>query len=151
MPNNISYKVFFKNYGFFVLFITILFFLLFYTARISNKFWQRNLKNNVEIVLDEKDPNCWSIGNYKSINLPITLNAACFEARNRITGELYNAVIIRVETLYGPVPAVFLIDNEKNVEFAGYSSIHGRVADQLNRQNSNMNLFYWKNKIKTFF
>lgn len=142
-----SYKNFFKNYGFFLAIILILFLILFYSVYSSRKPWQKYLKNQIETVLDDKEPNTWNVGNFKKINNPFCLNAACYEAKNKKNGDVFNVMIIRTQTFYGPVSAVFTVDKKDNVNFIGYSSLHGRVEIQLENAFSDKRLDYWKKKI----
>lgn len=147
MIENFSYKKFFINFGIFVGFIVVTFFILIYSIRLSRKSWQKNLKVSVEKVLDEKESNTWTLGNFIQINNSFALSGACYEAQNRKTGEVAKALILRVYTFYGPLPAVFLIDEENNVQFVGYSSVHGRVALQLTNKLSDKRIDFWKKKI----
>ena len=64
-----------------------------------------------------------------------------------MTGDLYKAIILRIQTLYGPLPAVFIMDKEKNVQFVGFSSVHGIVAEQLINNSNSKRINYWKKKI----
>lgn len=147
MKNDNTYKTFFINYGFFVAILVVLFGLLIYPIKISQKAWQKNLKADIEFVLDESEPNSWTVGNAIKINNPFSLTSACFEVRNRKTGDTYKAIIIKVQTFYGPVPAVFTINKENVVNFVGYSSIHGRIREQLLSNKTNKKINYWKSKI----
>lgn len=147
MTNDNTYKTFFINYGIFVAILVILFGVLLYPIKLAQKSWQRNLKFNVEFVLDEKEPNSWTVENSVKIKNPFCLNAACYDVRNRKSGELYKAIIIRVQTFYGPLPAVFTVDKNNNIEFVGYSSLHGRISEQLTSNKTNKRINYWKQKI----
>lgn len=142
-----SYKNFFKNYGLFLAIIAILFLILFYSVYAARKPWQKYLQVQIENVLDEHDPNNWVLGNFKRIDNPFCLSAACYEARYKKTGDLFDIVIIRIQTFYGPVAAVFTLDKDENVQFIGYSSLHGRVQTQLLNAQSDKRLDYWKQKI----
>ncbi len=147
MENEISYKSFFITYGIFVAVLVVIFGLLIYPIKLGQKKWYNSLKTNVEFVLDEKEPNSWTVENPVKIKNPYALSAACFEARNRKNGEVYKAVILRIQTFYGPIPAVFTIDKDKNVELAGFVSLHGRIANQIKNNTNSKRLEYWKNKI----
>lgn len=147
MTQNISYKNFFKRYGIFVAILAVIIGILVYAVKISQKSWEKNLMIAVEAVLDEKDPNGWTFENTVEINNPFTMNAACYEVRNRKDGDLYKAFIVRVQTLYGPLPAVFTINKYEEVEFIGYSSLHGVINSQLMSQENNKRIDYWINKI----
>ena len=131
MTNDHTYKVFFINYGIYVAILVILFGILLYPIKVGQKAWQKNLKANIEFVLDESEPNSWTVGNSVKIKNPFSMNSACYE----------------VQTFYGPMPAVFTIDKDNNVEFVGYSSLHGRISEQITSNKTNKRINYWKSKI----
>lgn len=145
--NNISNKVFFKKYGIFVGILAFIFGISIYSIKSTSKYWNRYLQFSVEDVLETSAPDTWTVGNAISINNPLAMNSALFEIRNRKTGTVYSAIIIRIQTLYGPLPAVYIMDSEKNVEFVGYSTTTGRIAKQLNENRLNKSIIYWKKKI----
>ena len=127
----------------------VVFTLLIYLSIVSKKSWINNLKTAVEVVLDEKQPNTWSVAKNIEINNPFTMSSACFEARNRKNGEMYKVMIIRVVTNYGPMPGVFSIDKENNVDFIGFSNLHGRIEKQVSSMSTTTckQINYWKKKI----
>jgi len=147
MNTNISYKSFFTKYGIFIGILTVLIGLLLYPIKLSQSSWQNNLKKTVENVLEENYPNTWNVENSIKIKNTFQLNAACYEVRNRKDGNTYKAVIIRVQSYYGPIPAIFLVDKNNNKSFVGYTALHGRIAKQINYNQSNSSLNYWKKKI----
>ena len=147
MLENFSYKKFFIDFGILVLLISISFLLIIYSVKLSRKSWQSNLKVSVEKVLDEYDANNWTVGKFIPLNNPFSLSAACYQAQYRKTGDIYKAIILRIETYYGPLPAVFIVSEDNEVEFAGYSSIHGRVLTQLTNKPSDKRIDFWKEKV----
>lgn len=147
MVENVSYKQFFKNYSIFLGMIVVILGILIYSIFLSRKSWENNLKTTVERVLDDYEANQWSVLAGKRINNPHSLTAACYEARSRNTGELYAAVIIRIETFYGPVAAVYLCDDENNVTFVGFSTLHGRIEKILKSNSYDRRIGYWSKKI----
>lgn len=147
MIENFSYKKFFIDFGIFLGMIIICFLIIFYAARLSKKSWQKNLLTSIEQVLDENESNTWTVGNYVQINNPLALTTVCYEAQNRKTGVLAKVVLMRVQTFYGPLPAVFLVFDNKDVYFVGYSSLHGRIAKQLTNKPSDKRISYWKSKL----
>lgn len=149
MKKDISYSNFFKNYGIFISILIVIFGILIYFSIISQKSWKNNLKTSIETVLNEIDEDSWTLGNNYKINNPLSLLSALYDAKNKKNGENYKAMIIRVQTFYGPLPAVFIIDKDNNVTFKGYASLHGRVANQIKDNNSNKRINYWKEKIPT--
>lgn len=149
MSEQISYKQFFKNYLILIGVMLVVFTLLIYLSIVSKKSWNNNLKTAVEVVLDEKQPNTWSVGKNIDINNPFTLSAACYEARNRKNGEVYKVMVIRVVTNYGPMAGVFSIDKENNVDFIGFSNLHGRIEKQVSSMSTSTckQINYWEKKI----
>ena len=121
----------FKNYLILIGVMLVVFTLLIYLSIVSKKSWNNNLKTAVEVVLDEKQPNTWSVGKNIEINNPFTMSGACYEARNRKNGEVYKVMVIRVVTNYGPMAGVFSVDKVNNVDFIGFSNLHGRIEKQV--------------------
>jgi len=147
MIENVSYKDFFKNYSIFLGIIVLVMGILIYSIVLSRKSWDNNLKTSVERVLDDYEPNQWSVLAVKKIKNPLSMSAACYEARSRKTGELYDAVIVRIETFYGPVPALYLCDSENNVTFVGFSSLHGRIEKILKSSSTDKRIEFWQKKV----
>lgn len=140
-------KKFFINYGIFVGVLVVLFAILVYTILVSHVAWNNNLKFSVEKVLEENEPGVWSVGSPIEINNPLTLRSGCFGARNRNTGEMYYVFITRVPTFYGPMGAVFTCSLNGNVKFAGYSSLHGRILNQVKQSKHDLRLSYVEKRI----
>ena len=141
------YKDFFIKYGILTAFFAFFFFVTIYSVVISKKSWQINLRQLVENVLEEHEPNSWTLENSVHLDNIFSMNAACYEARNRKTGEIYKAIILRVQTFYGPIPAVFLVSSDYDVELVGISSFHGRFSEQIKIFNNSLRIEYWKNHV----
>ena len=151
MKQQISYKNFFINYAIFVLIASAVFGILIYIIKVSQKPWNNNLKASVEYMLEETEPDTWDLGNTIRIQNPVSTGAACFEARNKKSGENCKAIIIRLQTFYGPQAGVYIIDNSGKVDFKGYSSLHGRVSIQLTKSFSGRRVEYWKMRIAEMY
>ena len=91
-----SYKNFFINYTIFVLIAAAVFGILIYVVKVSQKSWEKNLKAVIESTLAESEPDTWEIGKSVRIDNPLTTSAACFDARNKRSGENCKVVIIRL-------------------------------------------------------
>lgn len=148
MKQEISSKQFFINYGFLVAIILVLLGILIFPVINSQKVWNKNLKFVIEKVFEQKEHNVWQIESLIKIDNPFSQNMACYSVRNRQDGKLYKAILIRIQTYYGAIPCVFLIDEEKNVSFIGFSSMKGRIGNQLLNNKTNSRIEYWKNAIK---
>lgn len=142
-----DYKYFFSKFGIFFGIIAVLFSILLYFSIVSQKSWKNNLKPVLESVLDENFPNEWYVENFVQIQNPLSMNAACYNARNRKTGDNCLAVLIRCQTFYGPVASVFLCDSKNNVSYVGTSSMHGLLKDEFNKESYDSRIQYWKKRI----
>ena len=151
MKQQISYKNFFLNYAIFVLIAAAIFGILIYAVKVSQKSWEKNLKAAIEYSFAETEPDTWEIGKSIKINNPLTTNAACYDARNKKSGESYKVVIIKLQTFYGPHAGIYIVDKDVKVTFKGYASLHGRVASQLTNSFSGRRVEYWKMRIAEMF
>ena len=52
-----------------------------------------------------------------------------------------------MQTLYGPVPAVFLYNKDGGAKLIGFAAISGRVKRLLQDDSSNPRISYWEAKI----
>ena len=151
MKQQLSYKNFFINYSIFILIAAFVFGILIYTLKVSQKYWDRNLRATVEYTLAETEPDTWDIGQPVRIDSPLSTGAACFEARNKKTGENSKVVIIRIQTFYGPNAGIYIVENSGKISFKGYSSLHGRVNAQLANSLSGRRVEYWNMRIAEMF
>ena len=144
----ISNKKFFKNYAFFILILLIVFSILFYFVFAARKSWSKNLGVTVQRVLDEAEQNRWKVGNNVVITKPVSVNCAAYEIIDTTDNQKEYAVIIRVMSFYGTIPAVFIYNEEKGkTEFIGYSSLHGRIRTQIMNNKSDKRREYWQERI----
>ena len=77
----------------------------------------------------------------------VSVNCSAYDVIDTKTNKTCQAVIIRVVTFYGPVPAVYLYNQDEEVEFIGYSTLHGRIRIQLMDTKSDKRREYWQSKI----
>lgn len=147
MKQTISYKTFFRNYLIFTLIAALIFLLLVYSVKISQPRWNNNLRVTVQSVLDENEPDTWLVESAVNINNPLITSAACYDTKNKKNGEYYKSIIIRIQTLYGPVPGVFIVDKNSDVIFVGYAVFHGRIAELMHKNMNTKRIEYWKNRI----
>jgi len=141
-----SSKQFFRNYAIVAALLLVAFVVLIYSVRLTRKSWVNGLKVSVEKVLNESGNN-WIVGDNIEITSPMTTNAAAYYIMNVQTKEVSQAVILRVTTLYGPLACVFICDDDNNVSFAGFSSLHGRIASQFRDKNLDQRIQYWQKKV----
>ena len=151
MKQQISYKNFFINYAIFVLIAASVIGILIYFIKISQKSWDNNLKAAIEYTLAESEPDTWEIGKALKINNHLSAGAACYDARNKKSGENCKVVIIRIQTFYGPHAGIYIVENDGKVNFKNYSSLHGRCAAQLTNSFTGRRVEYWNMRIAEMF
>lgn len=147
MDKNFNNKDFFIKYGMFVGVLVVVAGILIYPCFVSKKSWDKNLKTTIDRVLDEKNPNQWTIDKQVPISGPMGLNAVAYEVKNTREGTTSTAVLLRVMTFYGPQSALFLCNDEQEVSFVDFSSLHGRIRNQKNESSLDKRIEYWQKKI----
>ena len=147
MERDISSKDFFIKYGLFMALVVVVTGILVYFSIISNNAWTKNLGTILQKVLNENcEQNEWVIKENIAIENPFTYNASCYKVENIQKEQDCIAIIIRINSFWGPFPAVFLMDENNQVTFVGYASLDGRIKEIINKTNDNR-IHYWKNKI----
>jgi hypothetical protein len=148
MSKGFSYKDFFIKYGLLMAIVSVTVGILVYFSIISNNSWTKNLGTSLQKVLNDNssEQNEWVLNENIYINNPFAYNASCYSVTNVSEKKDYIAIIVRINSFYGPLPAVFIMDEENNVDFIGYSSLNGRIKEKINKANDNR-IRYWKNKI----
>ena len=143
----INNQKFFRNYAFFLVILLVTFSILTYSAILSRKSWTKNLGASVQKVLDEYQSATWTIEAPIALKTPVSVNSAAYQIRNKKDGSVEKAVIVRITTFYGPLPAVYIYKEGQEAEFVGYSSLHGRIRLQLANNRSDKRREYWQSKI----
>lgn len=137
-----------KKYGVFLLIIIVMFFLLIGSILLARNSWKEGLKKQVETVLVEQK-NDYRIGNFVKINSPFSTSCAVYELNKKNSkqnGEY--AVIIRLTTLYGQIPAVYLYnEKDENAEFVRFISLDGTAEKQIQDISKDMQISFWKKRI----
>lgn len=147
MTQKFTYKTFLLHYFIFILITAVIFGILIYSVKVSQNIWDNTLRKSVQLVLDETDPEIWTVETPVRIKNPLVTSAACYDTKNKKNGEYYKAVILRIQTLYGPVSGVFIMDKDGAVDFKGFSAIHGRIAELLKKNTFSKRIDYWKLRI----
>lgn len=145
--NKINQKNFWRIYGCFLGILVVLFMSLWGINLITKQKWESGLKKNIQTVITANLPDNWILGNPVPLNSPYATSACLFELRNKDNAEKYYAIIIRITTLYGHMPAVFIYNKSSGPVFVGYSAVQGRIKRLLEENNSDSSISYWLEKI----
>ncbi len=141
-----------KDYCIFIGFIVFFFCILLLLSLFSYKKWSNGLKNHVEEVLGRTSPGSYIVGDNIKIHSLFSVSAACYkvlparEENNIKVGNVY-AVIMRVTTIYGPLPAVFIYDDVNGTSFKGFSCLDEELEKHFEETLRNSQLQYWEKQI----
>ena len=144
--NKENQKKFWRIFGCFIGIIVFFIAVLTGMIKLSEKKWTSGLKNAVQNVLDENEPGVWKVGNSIPLDSAFSTSAGLFELRSTESAEKNCVLIIRIATLYGHMPAVFIYSN-RGVRFEGYAAVHGRVKKLLEEKYADSSISYWIERI----
>ena len=134
-----------QEYGIFAGCIVLLVLVLSVTVIFTRSGRQSGIKNEIVRVLEEAEPGVWQVGNFVDFGAPVSSSAACFSVKGG-SGNAYTC-IVRMETIYGPLPAVFISDGKHTARFIGIAGLHGRVYDAIENGGAKSQIGYWAKRI----
>ena len=117
------------------------------TIKISERRRENKLRADVVKVFSENTEDERQIGKFIKIKSPLSLNAALYEINDLRSASKDYALILRVQTLYGPGPAVFLYNKDGGAKLIGFAAISGRIKRLLQDDSSNPRISYWEKRI----
>jgi hypothetical protein len=147
MDTEKSSKKLLREYGILAGIIAGMFAVLIVFVVLSRGEWQNGLKEKISEVLEEEEPGKWIMGDYVGINAPVSLSTACFQVRERANGSKGYVLMLRIETIYGPFPAVFVYSGKNDARFVGISGLHGRIREQILKGTNDEKINFWIKRI----
>ncbi len=116
---------------------------------LSRSFYQDGLRQNCQAVLDDVYPKSYKTGEYIDLKSGQNFSAACFKAKNLKNGESeYYVVIVRIASITGAVPAVYLYSKRTGTMFVSYAIENGKAANVMDAEFSSAGILYWQNRIE---
>ena len=134
-----------QEYGIFAGCIVLLVLVLSVAAIFTRSAFHSGIKTEIVRVLEEAEPGVWHIGDFVDFDAPVSSSAACFSVKGG-SGSGY-ACIVRMETMYGPLPAVFISDGRHSARFVGIAGLHGRVYAAIESGGAKSQIRYWAERI----
>ncbi|WP_294429962.1 hypothetical protein [uncultured Treponema sp.] len=116
---------------------------------VSRNSWKASLAFEVQNVLDSYSDSQFTVSNALQLNSSFSTSAAVYsllKKDERVAGKYYG-VIVRVPSIVGPLPAVFIYREGGGVTFAGYAIDNGKASDTVKLQLSTNVLRYWEDMI----
>lgn len=115
------------------------------TAIFAHKKWDYTLKVQVQQVLDYAIPKTYIVEQRLNIRTPLSFSANAF----KLTGgqdDIAYALIVRVQTIYGPVPSVFVYNKSGGTIFAGFIGIEDILGIETVRSCCSGQIAHWQQK-----
>lgn len=132
--------------GSFILASTILILMIF----LAKKSWVNGLRPSVSQTLEAYSPRTYRLGKDVSFNSPLSSSSAVYKCTKiKNDNREYVAVILRLSTIAGPVPAVF-ISTSTEAEFAGYAIDNGKMDPIFAKDFSETIINYWQTQLPKF-
>lgn len=140
------------NFAFFISVVIILFGLLVLMIFATRNTWDKRLQKRVVQTIDRLYPGEYVAGDKVSLQGPYSTSIAAYElipVSNQSQDSVYG-VIIRIASLYGPLPAVYKYSTATGSEFIGFSvfdSHVGKEAAITESLRNSVQVLRWKKRI----
>ena len=134
-----------QEYGIFAGSTVLLVLILSLTIIFTRGMWREGLKSEVSRVLAESGDEAWSVGDFIDFDSSLSLSAACFRATSK--NESGYVCVVRMQTIYGPVPAVFILNERYAARFAGIAGLHGSIEHAIENGAAKSQIRYWAERI----
>ncbi|MBR1535981.1 MAG: hypothetical protein IJ630_03480 [Treponema sp.] len=118
----------------------------------SRSSWKLGLAFEMQQVLERYDEGTYTVGKNIPLSSNISTSAAVYSLlkKDMKANERHFGVIVRIPSILGPVPAVFIY-SEKNkksdIKFAGYALDNGKATSMIKIQSSSNVMKYWEDMI----
>ena len=116
---------------------------------LSRNSWKSGLALEMQRVLDSYSEAQYTVGKYVELSssLSSSTDVCSLLKKDERKNQKYYGVIIRIPSILGPVPAVFIYTEDSGVTFAGYAVDNGRAEGTVSKQISSNVMNYWENLI----
>ncbi len=116
---------------------------------ISRNSWKKGLAFEVQHVLDSYQGGTYTVTKNLQLNSTFSTSAAVYSLmkKDEQKNRKYYGVIVRMPSILGPLPGVFIYGEGRGVSFAGYAIDNGKASVTVERQLSSNILNYWEEMI----
>src|SRR5574344_513710 len=144
-----SAKKMIRNYGIILLLLSAFTGILIPFILLNKKVWNEELAKQVQTIIDKSKPSSYTVDKPLQIDSLFSTSAAAYSlkaAKNGVKTPAYG-IILRIPTLYGPQPGVFLYTENEETVFLGFSIPEGKVTENLSQYSTDARINYWCKKI----
>lgn len=124
-----------------------LFFVLLVSTVLSRKSWEKGLKYQLDSVYASYDSD-YEVGEFEVIDNPFSVSCACYSLSKEHDDSKFHAVIIRIQTVFGPLPAVYTYkEGDDEADFVGFVSLNKRIETTVVNNARYSQIAYWGKRI----
>ena len=136
-----------KKFGIFTGMLAVLFGILLLFTLVAKKSWNEGLGRNIQAVLDAHELS-YLVDKKDTIDSPFATSCASYSLLIDGKATQKHAVMLRVATIYGPIPCVFLYDElSGSAEFVDFSSVSGKASEAIASVSIKSQISYWSKRI----
>lgn len=117
---------------------------------ISRNSWKAGLAVEMQHVLDsyESGDSHFTVGKNITLNSTLSTSTAVYSLLKKGgKSGAYYGVIVRIPSILGPLPAVFVYNENSGVFFAGYAVDNGKASDAVDIRIESNVMKYWEEMI----
>lgn len=116
---------------------------------LSRGAWRTGLAGEMQRVLDAGHPAQYTVGEFLPVESAVSTLAAVYSL-SRMDARMsdrYYGVIVRIPSILGPLPAVFVYSASGGVYFAGYAVDNGKAGRTVDIRIESNVMRYWEDMI----
>lgn len=116
---------------------------------LSRNSWKAGLAKEVQYVLDTYSESQYTVSQNVPVKSMISTSAAVYTLlkKDDRQKQKYYGILVRIPSILGPLPAVFIYNEKEGVTFAGYAIDNGKASSTVNLQVSSTVIKYWEEMI----
>lgn len=111
--------------------------------------WKIGLAVEVQSVLYSYPDGQYTVGKNLELKSALSTSSAVYSLikKDERKNEKYYGIIVRIPSVLGPLPAVFIYNDSKGVSFAGYAVDNGKAEETVDIRIANSIMSYWEEMI----
>ena len=140
-----------RSYGMFLGIIVFMTAVLIFSILETRGAWQKGLAAEMQSVLDTSGDGKYIVDKFVPVDSVMSTSSAVYSLLKVGTAskDEYYGIIVRVPSIVGPVPAVFVCSEHDldNPVFIGYAGDFGKVSDMIEFKYSSGIMNYWQGMV----
>lgn len=116
---------------------------------IARNSWKNGLAIEMQRVLDSYPEATYTVSRNLQLDSALSSNVAVYSLlkKDERKNQMYYGIIVRIPSLLGPLPAVFIYNENSGVSFVGYAIDNGKAEVIVEKQISSTIMNYWEDMI----